>query len=425
MADVERAVEEADLGPGGRGGQRGAQETGRGRKDHAEALFGQLADGPGGVVLQDVEAAHGLDPVAQRLLHGEPPLLVRPGPERAVRVLVVQEGDLQIVQRRVDDALDQTARRLGGVGHQHGALVPGLTQELRRDGGKIGFDLRGRAVLQAVVAEDLQIAQQGLVLGQLRAQVRVPEAAAKARHVGEKAALPVLVPDAPVLAAQQLEQGGIAPRRAEDDVLDLRDAVEIEELIVGEDLRLFAPRGEQAADLRAHRERAEVAQDRHALVTLHDKEAVEILDNEDGLAYALLQMGGGQRRPLGGKLARLLQKREEGGGEGIPPGGGIGARDLLEIDAEGAERDLVLRAQMLDLILERVQIGEFMPRSPRLDLFQPEPPGLLIGNVRHIQLLFPAHPARREENNASFSASSISQPACRDKGKANRSKNYP
>ena len=160
-------------------------------------------------------------------------------------------------------------------------------------------------------------------------------------------------------------------------------------------------------------------------MALHDKEAVEILDHEDGLTDALLQMGGGQRRPLGGKLARLLQQREEGGGEGIPPGGGIGARNLLEIDAEGAERDLVLRAQMLDLVLERVQIGEFVPRRPGLDLFQPEPPGLLIGNVRHIQLLFPAHPARRREYNTFFSASSISQPACRDKGKVNRSKNYP
>ena len=333
----ERAVEEADLRPGGRGGQGGAQQARRGREDHAEALLGQLADGPGGVVLQDVEAAHGLDPLAQRLLHGEPPLLVRPGPERAVRVLVVQKRDLQIVQRGVDDALDQPARRLGGVGHQHGALVPGLTQKLRRDGGEIGPDLRGRAVLQAVVAEDLQIAQQGLVPIQLRAQLRVPEAAAKARHVGEKAALPVLVPDASVLAAQQLEQGGIAPRRAEDDVLDLRDAVKIEKLVVGQDLRLAASRGEQAAHLRAHRQRAEVAQDRHALVPLHDVEAVEILDHEDGLAYALLQVGGGQRRPLGGKLARLLQQREEGGGEGVAPRGGVGARDLLEIDAEDAE----------------------------------------------------------------------------------------
>ena len=302
----------------------------------------------------------------------------------------------------MDDALDQPARRLGGVGHQHGPLVPGLAQQLRRDGGEIGPDLRRRAVLQAVVAEDLQIAQQGLVPGQLRAQLRVPEAAAKARHVGEKGALPVLVPDAAVLAAQQLEQGGIAPRRAEDDVLDLRDAVEIEELIIGEDLRLFASRGEQAADLRAHRERAEIAQDRDALVALHDKETVEILDHKDGLADTLLQMGGGQRRPLGGKLARLLQQREEGGGEGIPPGGGIGARDLLEIDAEGAERDLVLRAQMLDLILERVQIGEFMPRSPRLDLFQPEPPGLLIGNVRHIQLLFPRVPRGAKKTTRPF-----------------------
>jgi hypothetical protein len=65
------------------------------------------------------------------------------------------------------------------------------------------------------------------------------------------------------------------------------------------------------------------------LVALLHIEVAQILITNNGIPNALVQMGGAERDPFGGKFAGGGQQRTEVGGEGGDTTGGFGANDPL------------------------------------------------------------------------------------------------
>ena len=382
MAHIERAVEEFYLRIVRRRGQRVGQKPRRRGEHHVHALLLELAHGRVKVRLEHVEAAAGHKLLAQRLLRREPSLLMGVGPVGALRVLVVEESHPELFGGGMDNAADDAARlRLGGVGYQDGGALVLDALELRFDGLEIRLHFRRGAGGECRHTENLQIAHQRLVLGQGACQRRHRKCLAKAHDVGEKAAAAILVPGRQVLPAQKLQHGGIGPEAAEAYVIDVRYLIEIQKLVIDRDLRLVAARGQETPDLGTDGGRAEKAQDGDALVPLHHIEAVEIFHRDDGVAYPLLHMRGGEARPLCGKLAPLLQQRIEGRGKGFAPCRGAGADDLVHVDARGAEIDLVQGAGVGQQLLQRREIRVLVLCRARLHLFDPQPAGLRIGTV--------------------------------------------
>ena len=281
------------------------------------------------------------------------------------------------------DPAQQVPLLIVRVGHQGWGRMAAAAQQLGSDRSQIRLQFVRRPPLQMGIAEDLQIAEQRFVLRQFPEERGRPKGLAEARDIRHQAPLPVFVPGLAVLAAEQAGQRRVLARPVETDVIGFCQPVKIQKFVIGNNLRIVAARRNNALHLGAQRNRPEIAKHRYALVPLHHIVAVQILDGNNRLADALLQMGRREGGPFCRKLAVLVQQRVEGGRKSLLSGSTARADNLLDIDAHCAQTGLMQPAQMRDLFLQDGNIRFFVSGTADFYFLQADFTGLLIRKISH------------------------------------------
>ena len=258
------------------------------------------------------EAPYG-DAGGERFFQSLPAFVMRPCPQAFRGGGGKQKGDIQVF--RPDDAAQAGEDRFpfsrGFCAQLNRGSARGSGYVRKQIGNPLG-ELRQREIFDLLKTIDMKPGQKNLRIAYPFRKTVAAQRVTKVLKAGGKAPAFRGGPDMVRFKPERGLQAGIVPAMMEGKTVKARERVEMHELIIELDFRIFRIAGDHTGDAGRDDRCPETAQDTEPLVALLDIKASEVFIAGDGLPDAFrTEMRGAEGDPFGAELRICAHQRHK------------------------------------------------------------------------------------------------------------------